>query len=188
MAKVTRARRPVEERFWSKVDKSGPCWLWTGATLKDGYGNLKVGGRTVQAHRLSWEMHHGAEPSGQVCHTCDNPSCVRPDHLFVGDQADNMRDMAAKGRTGTRAGDEHWTRQRPDAVVRGAAHPWSSGDHALGEANAKAKLSDAAVRAIRDAKPSYGYATRLAREYGVSPGTVRSIRRGETWSHVASRP
>lgn len=106
------ARRiPVAQRFWSKVDKNGPiashapglgqCWIWTGST-SEGYGQINVGGgdgRHDWAHRVSWEIHHGPIPDGLwVLHRCDNPSCVRPDHLFLGTVADNNRDMIAKGR------------------------------------------------------------------------------------------
>lgn len=81
--------------FWSRVDKSGDCWLWTGARDGKGYGRL---GNKV-ASRLSWELSHGPIPRGKlVCHKCDNPPCVRPDHLFLGSPADNFYDMVAKGR------------------------------------------------------------------------------------------
>lgn len=81
------------------VDASSGCWLWTGDKAKKGYGRLKIEGKRVYAHRAMWEEKVGAIPAGQlVCHTCDNPSCVRPDHLFLGTQFDNMGDASAKGR------------------------------------------------------------------------------------------
>src|SRR6267378_450691 len=94
--------RPEAERFWEKVKETASCWLWTGAN-KPGrwpYGMLAGPGKTAKlAHRVSWELHHGAIPTGlNVLHKCDNPSCVRPDHLFLGTLADNTADMIAKGR------------------------------------------------------------------------------------------
>ena len=97
-----------EERFWSKVDKSGDCWVWTAAVVGSrnpkfdhvgGYGVFGIGRKVYRAHRVSWEMAHGPIPDGMlVCHSCDNRGCVRPSHLFLGDQADNVRDMDSKGR------------------------------------------------------------------------------------------
>ncbi len=90
----------VWERFWAKVNKTEGCWLWTGA--KQGkYGALTIPGRRepLRAHRLSWELHNGPIPDGLwVLHHCDNPPCVKPEHLFLGDRRDNMLDAAAKGR------------------------------------------------------------------------------------------
>ena len=90
-------RRPREERFWPKVEPepNSGCWLWNGAVDKRGYGRL---GRTL-AHRISYEIAYGRPGRGlYVCHTCDVPGCVRPDHLFLGTQSDNIRDAATKGR------------------------------------------------------------------------------------------
>lgn len=94
-------------RFWDKVDKSGSCWLWTGSNKPRGYGQIKVEGKTIFAHRLSWELAYGPIPEGlYVCHRCDVPACVRPDHLFLGTQTDNMADRDAKGRT--QHGENHY--------------------------------------------------------------------------------
>ncbi len=89
----------VEERFWSKVDKSGDCWIWTGSHDGKGYGVLAVERRNVRATHLSMELAgHVVSQDKLVMHVCDNPPCVRPDHLRVATHLDNMRDMFAKGR------------------------------------------------------------------------------------------
>lgn len=95
------APRPAEERFWSKVSKSDGCWTWTGHSNARGYGQVSDDARRLQyAHRFSWALHHGPIPDGLlVMHVCDNPPCVRPDHLTLGTHEDNMRDMVSKGRS-----------------------------------------------------------------------------------------
>lgn len=98
----------LAERFWQRVERSpdpGACWLWTGFSDGGfGYGRMYIGGgrkgrRQERAHRVSWVLHHGAIPEGQlVLHQCDNPLCVRPDHLFLGTDGDNAYDCMNKGR------------------------------------------------------------------------------------------
>ena len=86
-------------RFWDKVNKTDTCWLWTGNTEKIGYGIFKLKGKALKAHRLSYAYHKNSIPAGNmVLHRCDVRNCVNPDHLFLGTQTDNMRDMTAKGR------------------------------------------------------------------------------------------
>lgn len=92
----------LEDRFWSKVDKSaGPqgCWVWTGSIATNGYGLFTVNDRTRRAHRVSFRLFHGYESPLLVCHHCDNPPCVNPAHLFEGTKSDNGLDMSAKGRS-----------------------------------------------------------------------------------------
>lgn len=95
------------ERFVSKVCLGDPLhyWLWVGCTQTCGYGRMRVGGRSRLAHRLSYHMATRQDPGKLcVCHACDVPGCVNPAHLWLGTHADNMRDIAVKGR--------HYTRTR----------------------------------------------------------------------------
>jgi hypothetical protein len=89
----------LTERFWAKVEKTDECWLWTGA-LVTGYGQIAVSdGQRATAHRLSWEWENGPIPEGlQVNHHCDMRACVRPSHLYLGTQEQNMRDKMERGR------------------------------------------------------------------------------------------
>jgi hypothetical protein len=96
------AVRTLHDRFWEKVVKGIECWLWIGATTRRGYGAIHAAPpsrKILVASRVSWEIHYGAIPDGLfVCHRCDVPACVRPDHLFLGTDKENKADMMAKGR------------------------------------------------------------------------------------------
>lgn len=96
------ARRPLAECFWEKVDRRGPdeCWPWLGARNDHNYGTIKIRRRTNMATRVAWELQVGPVPKGLwLLHHCDNPPCVNARHLFLGTNADNMRDMISKGRS-----------------------------------------------------------------------------------------
>lgn len=154
-----RPRGTLEERFFRKVVVTDDCWKWVGPVRPNGYGQIQEGGkgsRTISAHRLSYQIHKGEIPEGLVVmHSCDNPSCVNPDHLSAGTYKENTSDMIAKGRKRTVA--------------------------PKGTGNGKAKLNDGLVRYIRqsDKKPAS-----IARELGLSENCIRGVLSGRTWSHV----
>jgi len=108
MTKVNLRGTP-EERFLRKVKKrkNDECWLWLGHTTR-GYGRIKVNGKMVGTHQFSYELHKGKIPNGLlVCHSCDNPSCVNPKHLWLGTQKENMEDCKRKGRIYERSGEKN---------------------------------------------------------------------------------
>jgi HNH endonuclease len=154
-------RVPQLQRFWSRVTKTEDCWIWTG-TMSNGCGCMQYNGTQQLAHRISWQIAHGPIAKGLcVCHHCDNRKCVRPDHLFLGTQTDNMRDMRAKG--------------------RGHHLPPRRGEH-----HGMAKLTENDVRTIRSEYAKGGIsAYRLAKRYAVSATHIWFIIRRTSWSHVA---
>ena len=87
------------QRFWNKVEKTDGCWLWIGSKSKRGYGYFEIKGKTFKSHRVAYEISIGKIPRDKyVCHHCDNPSCVRPEHLWIGTFEENNHDMMRKGR------------------------------------------------------------------------------------------
>ena len=95
-------KTPVEGRFWQRVQRGDGCWAWLGTKNNKGYGTLGVDGRKKGlAHRVAYQIANGAIPAGKwVLHTCDNPGCVNPEHLYLGTHVENMRDMSLRGRGG----------------------------------------------------------------------------------------
>jgi hypothetical protein len=146
-------------RFWDYVEKTPTCWNWTIGLTSKGYGQFYPRqGQPRRAHRISWELTYGSIPTGMyVCHTCDNRKCVRPDHLFLGTQLDNLRDSKSKGRTarGERAASAILTTRQVQEIVR-LYKPQSRefGQHGL------------------------------ARRYGVHQTSISSILNGYNWNHV----
>lgn len=154
-------RTTSQRRFEKYIDKEGPdgCWLWTGAVRGWGYGvfNAGAGNRSAEAaHRFAFELYVSPIPDGSfVLHKCDRPACCNPEHLFLGDAADNTADMIAKGRN-------------KFIGFRGVK-------------NGMAKLTDGDVRKIRQSAED----TRsLATRFGVSLLSIRRVRSGELWGHV----
>jgi len=143
--------------FWSRVEKTDGCWIWTGSRHRQGYGLLTLGQRPAKAHRISYFLANGyIDLSEKVLHKCDNPPCVNPAHLWLGTQADNVADMVAKGRNGfVRLG---------------------------GEKNPMARLDWEKVRAIRSE-----YATgainqaALADKYHMSKMAINRVVNGGSW-------
>ena len=92
-------KQTAEERFWKKVNKSNDCWIWIGGKNRSGYGITCYNGKKILTHRAAYQFLKGSIPDKFLClHKCDNPSCVNPQHLFVGTQQDNVKDMYEKGR------------------------------------------------------------------------------------------
>jgi hypothetical protein len=180
-------------RFWRHVhpEALSGCWLWHGAVTGRGdYGRTILGarkGRTRPAHRVAYELTRGPIPEGMcVCHACDVPLCVNPEHLFLGTQADNVADMVAKGRVakgirngshtmpwarGGAKGDANASRKYPERRPRGEMH-------------ASAKLTADSVRAIRARLVLGERPSALAREYGVTQPCIRFIELRRTWGSV----
>lgn len=152
--------KTLEERFWKKVDKRGPdeCWEWRRSKNPDGYGKVWLFNKMLYAHRISFEITYGKIPENmRVCHKCDNPGCVNPNHLFLGSQKDNMKDMILKGR----------------AI------------HYCGEENKSSKLKSKEVCEIRKLYSMGEYSQRfLADKYNISQRTICDIVNNKKWKFI----
>lgn len=155
--------------FASHVHKTDTCWIWNGA-LHRGYGTF--GGKG--AHRIAYEEAHGPIPPGfYVCHHCDNPPCVRPDHLFLGTQLDNMRDAVAKGRMAT--GDRNGARKYPER---------HRGNARRGSRSHKSKIDERQALEILRLHALGEPVRRLAARFALHRTTVRALVRRTTWKHI----
>ena len=160
---TAKRKRKAEEnaasRFWAKVDRRGgnECWEWKGYRALLGYGRVKFrAGETQMSHRIAYLLANGEHPESMfVCHRCDNPPCCNPNHLFLGTHLDNMKDMAAKGRSGSNG--------------------------VIGENHAKARFTaETALEVYRSLEPNKV----LAERFGVTAAAVYNIRHGRAWAHV----
>ncbi len=107
------------DRFWAKVDMNDDCWQWTAGLVHDGYGRFWLNGSTYRANRISYFIRHGVDPGEKlVCHICDNPGCVNPDHLWLGSDQDNSRDRDQKGHGVDRRGSKHGASKLTEQDVR----------------------------------------------------------------------
>lgn len=159
---MTRHNIDAAVRFWAYVDKTPTCWLWTGAAHRSGYGRFQSSNYSepkiiCQAHRFSYELANGPITDGLwVLHRCDVPACVRPEHLFLGTQSDNMQDAVTKGRH--RCG------------------------HQSGEDHPHAKLTAKQVAEMRQLRSDGALLKPLALKFGVGTSQVYRIVTGLSWS------
>jgi hypothetical protein len=152
-----------KQRFLSRTNKTETCWLWTGQNVR-GYGTLYDGGRTRRANRVAYELFIGEIPEGMlVCHSCDNPSCVNPEHLWLGTCSDNMKDCVNKGR--------HQAQVNPMWCARGEAIPVS-------------KLTANDVVKIRCLYKDGLTLRTIGKMFSVAHVTILKVIHKMTWAHI----
>lgn len=155
---MTVAGLELKERFFLYVEQGEACWTWIGATDRYGRGRFRNPGGTCVAPRLAWEFENGPVPEGlRVLHSCDNPNCVNPDHLWIGTQRDNLDDMRKKNR-----------HHHPPVM--------------FGESNPFSKLTKDNVIEIRASTNKTN--VELGARFNVHPNTISYVRSGKTWGHV----
>ena len=158
----------AEDRFNQSylVDAETGCWNWQNFVTPGRYGTITVNGKAMRAHRYSWSRLNGDIPQGMViCHKCDNPSCVNPDHLFIGTRQDNEKDKVSKGRQ-----------------AKGRRLAEAQGNHVrCGEQCPTSKLTDSVVTSIRNDPRSQRV---IADEYGTTQSNVYRIKNRHTWRHL----
>lgn len=166
------------ERFWEKVDRGSDdaCWNWTASLQGRGYGKFTTNGKEKNAHRWIYIKINGPVADGiEICHTCDNPKCVNPRHLFAGTKSDNMRDAAQKGRNAMqRAPEKSHFHGRKDIQCRG-------------EKQGNSRLTTPDVLEIIGMSENGISSTDIAKRFCISPGHARKVASGMAWSHVGGR-
>lgn len=158
------------ERFLLYIAQLGHptgCWIWEGDTAHNGYGRFRVkGGKRIPAHRYAYELFKGKIKKGLlVCHTCDNPPCVNPDHLWAGTIKENMQDMCKKGRS--------YFQTHASKINRNK-----------GVQHHKAKLNEKQVLEIRELSKSGMTNRELGIQFNISEYTISGIKLGKTWRHI----
>src|SRR5262245_28359638 len=162
-------------RFWVKVNKTDTCWLWTAARFTNGYGAFRVSAQQRRVHRVIWEDLNGPVPDGLViCHRCDVKHCVRPEHLFLGTQADNIADRDIKGHVAN--GERNGMRLHPERHPHGAAR---------GERVRTARYTAQDVLLWREMYASGNWSIRkLATHLNVHHDTLYAIVSRKSWRHI----
>jgi hypothetical protein len=151
-------RIALENRFWSKVEKTDKCWNWTAHISTNGYGTLKVNGKQEQASRIAWILTYGIIPySLLICHSCDNRACVNPSHLFIGTQRDNIM----------------------DAINKGRFTPLKSG-----ELHHSAKLTIPEVKKIKSLLKSGVNKSVIAKQFNITSRNIRFMELGRCWANI----
>lgn len=160
-------------RFWSKVEKGTACWRWIGSLSSCGYGKISLRGIVYGAHRVAYFLATGAQPEElSVCHKCDNPCCVNPNHLWLGTARDNALDMLAKNRGNAPKGDRTGPRLHPECMKRGEDHY-------------RAKLTEADVLEIRRSYSQHEATQQtLADRYNLHQADISNIVRRKRWKHL----
>ncbi len=160
-------------RFTCKIAVTSDCWLWLGSKDIRGYGAFRLQSYTsIRAHRLAWALANGIFPTQYICHACDNPSCVRPSHLFEGSQLDNVRDMHRKGRSRKATGNRHWSKLHPEKIVKG-------------EHNGRAVLNVLQIKELRTLfAQGLTNISELARRFKIGRTQTKRILTGESWNFV----
>lgn len=162
------------ERFMAKVrvQPGEQCWIWLGCKNAKGYGQFWSGERNIPAHWFLLDRKPNTSKGEEACHSCDNPSCVRPSHLFIGSRSDNVQDCVRKNRHNAEA--KRMACRSMLAVRR--VH--------IGVNNHECKLSEDQAREAKNCPRKYGAATAMARRFGVSTTVICDIRDGKRWTHL----
>lgn len=155
-----------EDRFWARVDvgKEDECWEWQSSINTPGYGHFRDDGELYLAHRTAWKLEEGDIGDNWVLHHCDNKICVNTNHLYLGDESDNVQDAWDRGQM-------YYT------------GPYIEPEDFQGEKGPGAKLTNSEVKKIKEKLGDYTQ-VELADEYGVQQGTISNIKLGKTWSHI----